>query len=101
MLDVLDADALRAPHEHCSRVGGVDDVVDDVALLGLGDHRIDLVDEHRDVVQQRLVRLTGIAGMKLDVRPADLDARMAFADGSTELNPRSVYSFAVPAGSAE
>src|SRR5207244_6231501 len=54
----------------------IDDVVDDVTLLGLRGHRVDLVDEHCDVVQQRLLGGARIAGMELDVSAADLDARM-------------------------
>ena len=90
MLDVLDAHAFRAPDEDGARVRGVDDVVDDVALLRLGDDRIDFVDEHGDMVQQRLLRVTRVAGMELDVRPADLDPRMTFGGRPPELNPSSV-----------
>ena len=44
-------------------------------LLGLGDVLVRRVDEHREVVQQRPLGLTGIALVELDERAADLDPR--------------------------
>ena len=46
--------------------------------------RIDRVDEDCEMVQQRLVGLARITGMELDVRAADLDARMPVGDGSRD-----------------
>jgi hypothetical protein len=76
VLDVLDADALRAPDEDCACVRCVDDVVDDAHVLRLGDVVVDGVDEHREVVEDRLLGIAGPAGVELDIRAADLDARM-------------------------
>src|SRR5438270_7928481 len=76
VLDVLDADALRPPDEDGPRVRGVDHVVEDAHVLCLGDVLVDRVDQHRKVVEQRLVRIARLARMELDVRAADLDARI-------------------------
>ena len=75
MLDVLDAHAVGAPDEHGLRVRRVDHAVDDAALFRLGRMVVGGIDEHRDVVQQRLVGRTGIPFVELDERAADLDAR--------------------------
>ena len=77
MLDVLDAHAIGTPDEHCAGVGSVDDVVDHAHVLGLGNVLVDGVDQHGEVVQQRLLGIAGLAGVEFDVRAADLDARMA------------------------
>ena len=79
MLDVLDANAVGAPDEHGAGVCSIDDVVDDAELLGLFGMFVGGVDEHRQVVQQRLFRIARVAGMEFDVGTPDLDARMTFA----------------------
>ena len=78
MLDVLDLDALGPPDEHGVRVRRVDEVGDlDAELTRLLDVLVRRVDEHREVVQQRALRVAGLARVELDVRAADLHARRA------------------------
>ena len=76
MLDVLDPHALRAPDEDRERVRGVDDVVDlDAEVARRGLVFVGRVDEHGEVVEERPFRRPRLAGLELDPRPADLDAR--------------------------
>ncbi len=76
VLDVLDADVLGAAQEDGVRVRRVDDVVDlDADVLRGGDRLVRRVDEHREMVEQRPLRRTGLARMELDPRTADRDAR--------------------------
>src|SRR5439155_26118934 len=77
VLDVLDAHALRAPDENRPRVRRIDDVVEHAHVLSLGDVLVDRVDQHREVIEQRLVGIARLARMELDVRAADLDTWMA------------------------
>ena len=102
MLDVLDAHALRAPEEHGVRVGRVDDVVDlDAEIVRRGDVLVRGVDEHGQVVEQRLLGRAGLAGMELDPCSADLDARRARRPGRAGPKPSEPYSAAVSSGFAE
>src|SRR5690348_2132952 len=78
VLDVLDAHALRTPDEDRVRVGGVDDVVDlEPELARLLDVLLGRLDAHGEVVQERTLRIAGLALVELDERPADLDPRLA------------------------
>src|SRR6266516_5087552 len=77
VLDVLDPHTLGAPEKDRVRVRRVDDVVDlDAELLSLRDMLLGRVDEYREVVQQRALRLARIALVQLDESAADLDARL-------------------------
>ena len=78
VLDVLDAHAVRAPEEDGERVRRIDEALD----LDAGIFRVALVvvrgvDEDGEMVEQRTLRISGIALVELDVRAADLDARHA------------------------
>ena len=82
MLDVLDLDPLRAPDEDRVRVRCVDDVRDlEPELLRLGDVLFGGLDLDREVVQERLLRVAGLALVELDKGPADLDARCSGRPG--------------------
>ena len=76
MLDVLDLHALGAQHEHGVRVRRVDDVGD---LCGQLLRVVRPVDEHGEVVQERSLRFGRIAGVELEKRTAELDARNTVA----------------------
>ena len=78
MLDVLDLDALRAPDEDRVGVRRVHDVGDlEPELAGLGDVLVRRVDLDRQVVQERLLRISRLALVKLDERTAGLDTGRA------------------------
>src|SRR3954452_172634 len=67
VLDVLDADAVRAAHEDGQRVGGVLYVVDlPSVLLGLLLDRRGRVDEHGEVVEQLALALLAAAALEAD-----------------------------------
>jgi len=77
VLDVFDPHTLRAPEKDRVCVRRVDDVVDlDAELLGLGDVILGRVDEHREMVQQRALRLARVALVQLDEGASDLDPRL-------------------------
>ena len=83
--------------------GGVDDVVDlDAEVVRGRDVLVRRVDEDREVVEQRLVGRARLAGMELDARAADLDARRARrAAARAGAKPSEPYSAAVSSGLAE
>ena len=68
MLDVLELDAVRAPHEHGVCVRRIDDVGDlEPAFLGLADVVVCRVHAQSEVVEQRPLRLLRFALLELDV----------------------------------
>ncbi len=103
VLDVLDTHPLGPPEEHRVRVRGVDDVVDlDAEVVRGGDVLVRGVDEHGEMVQQRLLGRARLSRVELDPRPADLDARSArTAPGAAGAKPSDPYSSAVALGSCE
>src|SRR4029079_1502624 len=73
VLDVLELDAVRAPDEHGVRVRRIDDVGDlEPAFLGLADVVVCRVHAQSEVVEQRALRLLGLALLELDVGVAGL-----------------------------
>ena len=91
MLDVLDLDALRAPDEERVGIGGIDDVGDlQAELARLGDVLVRGLDLDGEVVQQRPLRVTRVAFVELDERPAGLDARRAGRPGGGRLEATSI-----------
>jgi hypothetical protein len=76
VLDVLDPDVLGAAQEHRVRVRRVDDVVDlDAEVVRGRDVLVGGLDEDGEVVEQRPLGRARLAGMELDERAADFDAR--------------------------
>ena len=74
MLDVLDADAVRAGQEDRVRVRGVDDRLDlEPERLGPAAVRLGRFDQEAEVVEERPVRGPGLAVHEDEARAADLD----------------------------
>src|SRR4051794_25950129 len=72
VLHVLDLDSVRAPDEDRVRVGRVDDVGDlDPLSLRFVDVIVRGIDLEAEVIEQRPVRLVGIAGLELDEGATD------------------------------
>ncbi len=78
MLDVLELHAIRPPDEERQRVGCVDDVGDlESPLLRSRDLRLDRVNQHTDVVQERPLGIAGLAPLQLDERATHLEPVLA------------------------
>src|SRR5436190_3284087 len=76
VLDVLGLDALGPPDEDRVGVRRVDDVSDiEAELLRLGDVLVDRLDLHREMVQQRPLRVARLTFVELDERATNLYAR--------------------------
>ena len=80
------------------RVRGVDEVGDlDARVLGLRAMLLGRLDEDGEVVQQRPLRVAGVALVELD----EGAARPRRAGGPAGSKPKRVYSSAVASGSAD
>jgi hypothetical protein len=78
VLDVLDLHAFGPPHEERAGVRRVDEVGNlDAELTRLRESVLGRVNEDAEVVQERPLRVHGLASVELDVRAAGLAARDA------------------------
>src|SRR6186997_425710 len=75
VLDVLELDAVRPPHEDGIRVRRVHDVGDlEPSLLGLPDVVVRGLDTQPKVIEQRPLGLRGLACLEIDVGVTGLEA---------------------------